>query len=200
MNHSTRTVIVHADESCLGNQNEGLNPGGAGALVEARTADGVARRDLTISSPATTNNQMALAGAIEVLERLKKPNGRRPILYLSDSQYLVNGMTSWVQGWKARGWKRKGGEILNLDLWKELNRVSADFDIRYVWVRGHAGHVKNEYADFLAVQAAQRQTATDGFVDSQLTHWLKAQQAKGKFAKYDPDADFDALVSRHGRS
>lgn len=198
MSQTSRIVIVHADESCLGNQNEGPNPGGAGALVEARTADGVARRDLYLSSPATTNNQMALAGAIEVLKRLK--NGHRPILYMSDSQYLVNGMTSWVRGWKARDWRRKGGEILNLDLWKELDRVSGDFDLRFVWVRGHAGHVKNEYADHLAVSAAQRQTATDGFVDSELTEWLKAQQAKGKFAAYDPDADFDTLARRHGRS
>lgn len=197
---ANRITVVHADESCLGNQNEGLNPGGAGALVEAGTRDGVARRDLYLSSPETTNNQMALAGAIHVLKSLKTPaTGGRPILYLSDSQYLVNGMTSWVKGWKARGWKRKGGAILNLDLWKELARVASAHDIRFVWVRGHAGHVKNEYADYLAVRAAQQQAATDGFVDSNLDEWLKAQQAKGKFGGYDPDADFETLARRYGR-
>ena len=200
MTSANRIVIVHADESCLGNQNEGLNPGGAAALVEAGMRNGIARRDVYLSSPKTTNNQMALAGAIHVLTCLKDPDRRRPILYVSDSQYLVNGMTSWVRGWKARGWKRKGGAILNLDLWKELDRVASLYDIRFLWVRGHAGHVKNEYADHLAVQAAQRQTATDGFVDSNLDTWLKAQQARGRFGGYDPDADFATLVQRYGRS
>lgn len=142
---------------------------------------------------------MALAGAIHLLKCLRNAKRRRQILYMSDSQYLVNGMTSWVRGWKARGWKRKGGTILNLDLWQELDRVAAAFDIRFVWVRGHAGHVKNEYADHLAVQAAKRQTATRGFVESNLDAWLKAQQAKGKFGGYDPDADFEMLARRYGR-
>ena len=96
-------VLVHADESCLGNGMDGKNPGGAGALVETIADDGIVRRDLYISSPDTTNNRMALQGAIVVLRTLEDESGAIHIRYVSDSQYLVKGMNEWLPGWRARG-------------------------------------------------------------------------------------------------
>ena len=87
-----RVTLVHADESCLGNGRDGKNPGGAGVLVETLTDDGIVRRDLYISSPDTTNNRMALQGAITSLTALSTEQSGQRISYVSDSQYLVKGM------------------------------------------------------------------------------------------------------------
>ena len=116
-------AVVHADESCLGNGREGSNPGGAGALIEIRRRGSVERRDLYISAPATTNNRMALAGAIAVFALLSRKGKRLRVVYVSDSEYLIKGMREWVPGWERRGWRRKGGEILNPELWQTLVRV-----------------------------------------------------------------------------
>jgi ribonuclease HI len=186
-------VVVHADESCLGNQNEGLNPGGAGALIETRASGGLVRRDLYLASPQTTNNQMALRGALETLRHLSRRGKRVRVVYFSDSQYLVKGITEWVHGWKRRGWRRKTGPVENVELWQALDSQSALHDTRFVWVRGHAGHVKNEYADFLAVRAATTQQASGGLVASELPTWLDERRAKGQFTDFDPDADFGQL-------
>ncbi len=184
-------VVIHADESCLGNQNEGPSPGGAGALIEC-TADGnPTRRDFYLCSPSTTNNRMALTGAIELLKLLA---GSGHVAYYSDSQYLVKGITEWVFGWERRGWKRKGGAVENLDLWQELRRVTRHRKVVWQWVRGHAGHVKNEYADYLAVRAAGDQMASDGLAASEFGSWLAQQQSEGKFSRYDPDDDFARLA------
>ena len=118
---SAPVVVVHLDESCLGNGREGSNPGGAGALVEVRARGGLERRDLFLSEPATTNNRMALAGAAAVLEALSGKDRRLDVLLVSDSEYLVKGMREWVPGWIGRNWTRKGGPIENLDLWKAMD-------------------------------------------------------------------------------
>ena len=120
-------AVVHADESCLGNGREGKNPGGAAALIEVLAGGGgrVARRDLYISAPDTTNNRMALAGAIATFALLSRKGRRLTVVYVSDSEYLVKGMSEWVPGWERRGWRRKGGAIENLELWQTLVRVSA---------------------------------------------------------------------------
>ncbi len=184
-------VVIHADESCLGNQNEGPSPGGAGALIEY-TADGnPTRRDFYLCSPSTTNNRMALTGAIELLKLLA---GSGHVAYYSDSQYLVKGITEWVFSWERRGWKRKGGAVENLDLWQELRRVTRHRKVVWQWVRGHAGHVKNEYADYLAFHAAGDQMASDGLAASEFGSWLAQQQSEGKFSRYDPDDDFARLA------
>ena len=96
-----RIVVVHADESCLGNGREGANPGGAGSLIEVRTPAGIVRRDLYISAPATTNNRMALNGAIATLAVLAGKGKRLRVAFVSDSEYLVKGMTEWVPAWRA---------------------------------------------------------------------------------------------------
>lgn len=186
---SVRTALIHADESCLGNGRDGRNPGGAGALVETFTEDGILRRDLYISSPDTTNNRMALLGAIVTLGALIKESGSWRIAYVSDSQYLVKGMNEWIAGWRARGWRRKGGAIENLAMWRELDAVAAQLYVEWRWVRGHAGHPKNEYVDALAVRAATDQIDSGGFLKSELASWLESKQATGQFINYDADKD-----------
>lgn len=188
-------VTVHADESCLRNGMEPPNPGGAACLIEYRSPAGrVARRDLWISSPDTTNNRMALSGAIATFALLSSKGQRLRVAYVSDSEYLVKGMREWVAGWQARGWRRKGGAIENLELWQALVQVAAGHAVTWRWVRGHAGHAKNEYADHLAVRSAERQITSQAAVPSEFLVWLDARRARGQFADYDPDAAFHALV------
>jgi ribonuclease HI len=189
-------AVVHLDESCLGNGREGANPGGAGGLIEVRTGSGVQRRDVYLHSPATTNNRMALAGAIAALRLLAGKGARMRVLVVSDSEYLVRGMREWVPGWIARGWKRKGGEIENLELWKTLVASAKLHEVQWTWVRGHKGHGKNEYANDLAVMAAKEQRTSEGAVESGFPAWLAAQRAKKLYLAYDPDESFETLASR----
>lgn len=190
-------VLVHADESCLGNQFDGDNPGGAGALIEARLPEGgVGRWDLWVSSPATTNNRMALRGAIEVCRHLFRQDRSVEIHYYSDSKYLVEGITSWLPAWKRRGWRRRGGPIENLDLWQALDETVETRPVTFHWVRGHAGHPKNEYADHLAVGAARRQDQSGGLTVSRLAAWLAQPAGTKAFAAYDPDRHFAELEAR----
>jgi ribonuclease HI len=190
-------AILHLDESCLGNGREGQNPGGGGGLVEARSNNGnIHRRDFYISSPATTNNRMALASAVAALQLLARKGARLPVLIVSDSQYLVKGMREWVPGWVGRGWRRKEGPIENLELWKALVASSRLHDVQWTWVRGHKGHPKNEYANDLAVLAAKEQRTSEGIVESGFDEWLEAKRAKGLYLAYDPDAAFAELEER----
>lgn len=184
-------VLVHADESCLGNGREGENPGGAGALIETRTPDGVVRRDVYISGPSTTNNRMALAGAVATFAILSGKGNRFRVTYVSDSEYLVKGMTEWVPAWRARGWKRKGGKVENLELWQKVLQATEGHEVAWVWVRGHAGDAKNEYADRLAVRAANDQTHSRAAEPSGFEEWLMGERARGVFADFDADRDFD---------
>ncbi len=182
-------VLVHADESCLGNGTEPPNPGGNAALIEAPAGDSVARWDFYECSPDTTNQKMALAGAIAALEWLHRQWKRADVVYVSDSQYLVKGMTEWVPDWVSRDWKRKRGPIENLPLWRKLVQAAAGHSVRWRWVEGHAGHAKNEYANDLAMRAAQRQQRSNGLVPSGFDAWLADQRARGGYADYDPDAE-----------
>lgn len=177
-------VTIHADESCLGNQfMDRANRGGAAGLVEFWNGGGWARRDYWISDPDTTNNRMALRSAIEGLEGLSRPCRVR---FVSDSQYLVRGMREWLPGWKSRGWKRKGGEIENLDLWKLLDRAASVHHVEWEWVKGHAGHPRNEYVNFLAIRAAEEQTSSGGFRTSEFAEWLeKERETRGRYRDLD---------------
>jgi ribonuclease HI len=167
-------VFIHADESCLGNQfQERASPGGAAGLVEVWKGDSWKRRDYWISEAGTTNNRMALRSAIEPLRALSRPCRVR---FVSDSQYLVKGMNEWLSGWRARGWKRKGGPIGNLELWKALDREAARHQVEWVWVRGHAGNPRNEYAHYLAMRAAKEQTASGGLAPSGFQQWLEEER------------------------
>ncbi len=175
-------VFIHADESCLGNQySDRDSPGGAAVLLETWKDGQWERRDLWTSDPSTTNNRMALTSAIVALEVLK---AGCEISFVSDSQYLVKGVTEWMPSWKRRGWKRKAGPIENLDLWKRLDALLPDHSIRWEWVRGHAGHPKNEYVNDLAIEAASELTAVDTPVASGFEAWLEAERHKGRYLDF----------------
>jgi ribonuclease HI len=158
------------------------------AALLATPAGGIERFDYFLSEPDTTNNRMALRSAIEALD-LVFARGAAEIRFVTDSNYIVLGMTTWVEAWRARGWRRKGGAIENLDLWQALAQRAAGRRIAWQWVRGHAGHAKNEYANDLATRAAAAQSASAGLVASGFAAWLEAERARGRYARYDPDAD-----------
>lgn len=189
-------AIVHLDESCLGNGREGDNPGGAGALVEVKMRSGIERRDVTRHQPASTNNRMALIGAAAVLQVLGGKGNRVRVLMISDSQYLIRGMREWVPGWIRRNWTRKGGPIENLELWQSLVEVARAHDVQWTWVRGHAGHPKNEYANDLAVDAAKNQATAPDAKESGFAAWLEKKRSKKQYLDYDPDMAFAALERR----
>jgi ribonuclease HI len=189
-------AVAHLDESCLGNGREGANPGGSGALIEIRHHGSIFRRDVYIHAPATTNNRMALSGAIAVLQLLSQKEKRLRLLLISDSEYLVKGVREWAPGWMARGWTRKGGPIENLELWQALMKSVPLHDTQWTWVRGHSGHPKNEYVNDLAVGAATRQETSAGIVESGFSTWLAKERTRKRYLDYDPDAAFTALEAR----
>lgn len=174
-------VAVYADESCLGNGRKGENPGGAGVLIEYQRAPDVprVRRDLWLSERATTNNRMALQSVISVFRELGGKGGTFDVVFTTDSRYIVDGMTQWVHGWARRGWTRKGGAIENLELWFDAIEAAAPHAVRWDWVRGHAGHAQNEYANHLATKAAADQTSSAGLIVSAFDAWFAAARAKG---------------------
>jgi ribonuclease HI len=181
---------VHADEACLGNGKEPPTPGGAGGLIEARGASGkVGRRDYFLAETDTTNNRMALRSAISALDLLSPRGDRLDVRFTSDSNYLIQGMREWVRAWRARGWRRKTGAIENLDLWQALVAAAERHNVTWHWVRGHAGHAKNEFANYLATRAAAEQRQSGGLVPSEFASWLAGECAKGHYQGYDPDAD-----------
>lgn len=173
-------VAIYADESCLGNGREGENPGGAGVLVEFRQREGspLVRRDLWVPERATTNNRMALRSVIESMTALSRKGRTFRVLFTTDSRYIVDGMTQWVHDWARRGWTRKSGPIENLELWRRAVEVSAAHAVCWRWVRGHAGHPQNEYANHLAVRAAGAQDDSGGLVDSGFDAWITENAAR----------------------
>ena len=174
----TEIVAVYADESCLGNGREGSNPGGAGGVIELVDADSqkISRFDYWVSEPATTNNRMALHSVIEAFGELSKMNRPFRVVFTSDSRYIVEGMSSWVPSWIARGWKRKGGPIENLALWQRAVAAAAPFETQWKWVRGHNGQPQNEYANHLATRAAADQSCSEGLIESRFDEWIAAQK------------------------
>jgi ribonuclease HI len=171
-------VAIYADESCIGNGRDGDNPGGAAGLIEWHDprANEVTRCDYWISEPATTNNRMALRSVIEAFRAISRSGNSYRVVFTSDSSYIVNGLNEWLQKWKAHGWKKKGGPILNLELWKEVDSVVSSHEYHGRWVGGHAGHPQNEYANFLATRAAAEQSNSDGLRQSEFDSWLKEHQ------------------------
>lgn len=180
-------VHIHADESCLGLQfTDRDSPGGAGGLVEFLQRRKWVRRDYWVCAPATTNNKMAIRSAILGMELLTKPCH---VVFVSDSQYLVRGMKEWVIGWERNGWKRKTGTLENAELWQELVRAAARHDVEWKWIKGHAGHPQNEYANFLATRAAKEQTSSGGLVESHFGEWLDQQREKyDRYLMFDETA------------
>ncbi|HJZ31694.1 MAG TPA: ribonuclease HI [Hyphomicrobiaceae bacterium] len=135
-------VVIHTDGACSGNPG----PGGWGAVL----VSGSHRKEICGGEALTTNNRMELMAAISALEALKRPS--RVALY-TDSEYVKNGISSWIAGWKLRGWKTADRKpVKNLELWQRLDRAQAVHQVSWHWLRGHAGHVENEEADRLARQ------------------------------------------------
>lgn len=135
-------VEIFSDGSCEGNPGRG----GWAALLRS----GVHERELSGSEAHTTNNRMELTAALRALEALRGPS---QVIFYTDSEYLRKGITEWLPGWVARGWKRKGGALANVDLWQALAAAIIQHEIDWRWVRGHAGHAENEHVDRLARNA-----------------------------------------------
>jgi ribonuclease HI len=164
----------------LGNGKQGDTPGGAAGVVEWRNpkTETIQRWEYWISEPSTTNNRMALRSVIEAFRGISKKNKIFRVVFISDSRYIVDGMTSWVHGWAARGWKRKGGPIENLELWKDALRALGEHHCEWRWVRGHSGHPQNEYANHLAIRAATQQDDSHGLIPSQFDAWYEAHNGR----------------------
>jgi ribonuclease HI len=184
-------VAIYADESCLGNGREGTNPGGAGVLLEfrQRASTPLVRRDLWVSEPATTNNRMALRSVIEAMTALSRKGRRFRVIFTTDSRYIVDGMTQWVHDWARRGWSRKSGPIENLELWRQAVTAASAHAVFWRWVRGHAGHAQNEYANDLAVRAAGAQSSSDGLVESAFDAWLAERSSRVRPMALEPFPD-----------
>jgi ribonuclease HI len=178
-------VFIYADESCLGNQFKGrARPGGAAGVVEYwHPQKGWIRRDFWTSEPDTTNNRMAIRSAMLPLAALRQPSR---VVFTSDSRYLVDGMTQWVHGWAARGWKRKDGEVENVEMWRALMPVASRHQIQWRWVKGQAGHPQNEYANQLAIRAASQQLDSGGLVESGFEKWIAEEQEKERYLDFFP--------------
>jgi ribonuclease HI len=138
-------VTIYTDGACEPNPG----PGGWAALLRA----GPHEKEIGGSEPHTTNNRMELTAALEALRSLKQPC--RVTLY-TDSEYLKRGITEWLPGWRRRGWKRKGGELANQDLWQALDVILKTHQVEWRWVRGHAGHAENERVDRRAKEEIRR--------------------------------------------
>lgn len=137
------TVKIYTDGACSGNPG----PGGWGALLRY----GDHEKELSGGEPETTNNRMELMAAIMALEALKK---RCKVDLYTDSVYVRDGITKWLEGWKAKGWRTANKkEVKNQDLWKRLDEAVSKHDVSFHWVKGHAGHPENERADALATGA-----------------------------------------------
>ena len=144
--HPARPLVrIYTDGACEPNPG----PGGWAALLRW---DGQ-EETLTGSERETTNNRMELTAALRGLEALNQAS--RVEIY-TDSEYLKRGITEWLPGWRARNWRRRGGELKNVDLWKALDAILRLHQVSWHWVRGHAGHRENERVDGLAREAMRR--------------------------------------------
>ena len=136
----TPKVVIHTDGACRGNPG----PGGWGALLHF----GAHEKTMCGGELATTNNRMELMGAIQALEVLSRPC---KVELHTDSQYVMKGITQWLAGWKARGWRTADkSPVKNVDLWQRLDAARLRHDVDWRWVKGHNGHELNERADELA--------------------------------------------------
>jgi ribonuclease HI len=144
---STQTIQVFTDGSCLGNPGYG----GWAALI---VTDGVEEVITGRAPGTTTNNVMELTAAVKALEAL--PLGCSALLS-SDSKYVVQGMTQWMNNWKRKGWRTYDKKpIANLELWKTLDTLNSERSIEWVWVKAHVGHPENERVDALANAEARK--------------------------------------------
>lgn len=146
-----KQVEIFTDGSCLGNPG----PGGYGAILRYRQHE----KALSAGYQLTTNNRMELMAAIVALETL---TSACQIRLFSDSQYVRQGITQWIHGWKQRGWKTADKKpVKNVDLWQRLDQAIRPHQVEWIWIKGHAGHPENERCDALARNAAGTPTLDD---------------------------------------
>jgi ribonuclease HI len=163
-----KKVVIHSDGSCHGNPG----PGGWAAILEY----GKHRRELSGGVPATTNNRMELLAAIESLKALKE---KCVVDFYTDSEYVKNGILEWLPGWKNNGWKTSAKKpVKNEDLWRELDRLTAQHEINWHWLKGHAGHLGNETCDKLA--NAEIEKIKKAYTPDQLKAMLSQLRAEDK--------------------
>ena len=138
-------VEIFTDGACSGNPG----PGGWGALLRCRGVE----KELSGGEKETTNNRMELTAVISALASLKTSCD---ISLYTDSKYVMDGITRWLPNWKKNGWKtsNKKSPVKNVDLWQRLDELAGGHEIRWIWVKGHAGHPQNERCDQLATTAA----------------------------------------------
>jgi len=137
-----KEVEIFTDGACRGNPG----PGGWGALL--RYGDN--EKKIYGGDRLTTNNRMELTAAIEALASLKETSR---VILTTDSQYVRQGITSWMDNWKRRGWKTANKKLVkNVDLWQRLEKEASSHEVEWMWVKGHSGHRENEMADQLANQ------------------------------------------------
>jgi ribonuclease HI len=145
-----KKIRLITDGSCLGNPG----PGGWACILRYNSH----KREMYGYAPHTTNNRMELTAAIEGLRTLKE---RCTVEIVTDSEYVKNGITSWIHGWKRKNWTTSSKKpVVNRDLWEELDRLAAQHDAVWVWTKGHASHEDNNRCDELAQMAAREQRAS----------------------------------------
>lgn len=148
---SLRNVELYTDGACSG------NPGRGGWAYILRDGPTKQEREGSGGQAMTTNNQMELMAVIEGLKALSRPCA---VQLFADSQYVLNGLKTWIAGWKQNGWRRKSGSqwepVKNVELWQELDQQASPHRITFHHVKGHSGHPENERCDALAVEAAER--------------------------------------------
>ena len=137
---SPQQVVIYTDGACKGNPG----PGGWGAWLRW----GDQEKELFGGEPSTTNNRMELTAVIESLALLKR---RTPVAIYTDSAYVKDGITTWIHGWKKRGWRTADNKpVKNIELWQRLDALVASHQVQWFWVKGHSGDPGNERADALA--------------------------------------------------
>ena len=165
-----KQIIIHTDGGCLGNPG----PGGWAAVLR----HGESVREISGGELATTNNRMELRAAIEALRTLTEPCTAE---IFTDSEYLRNGITAWIKGWKARGWITKDKKpVKNADLWRDLDSACARHQVKWGWLKGHAGHADNERCDVLAgeVMSAIRQKHSAAELQAALAAFKETMEPK----------------------
>ena len=147
---SLPSVTIHTDGACSGNPG----PGGWGAILKF----GDVEKELKGGEPHTTNNRMELTAAIEGLRALKE---RCAVEVVTDSEYVKNGITTWIHGWKRKGWMTAAKKpVINKDLWMALDEQVSRHQTTWTWTKGHADHEDNNRCDELATQAARDQSCS----------------------------------------
>jgi len=140
-----KQVQLITDGACIGNPG----PGGWACILRCNGQT----REFSGSEPATTNNRMELRAAIEGLRALREPCR---IEVVTDSEYVKNGITKWIQGWKRNGWLTSSKKpVVNQDLWNELDQLASGHQVQWTWTKGHADHDDNNRCDELATRAAR---------------------------------------------